>query len=81
MEVHSSHTVEAWWPEGFPGGSAVKKLPRMPEKQETTGSIPGWERSAGNGNGNYSSIPAWEIPCTEESGGLQSMGLQESNMT
>ena len=26
-------------------------------------------------------IPAWEIPWTEEPGGLQSMGLQESDMT
>ena len=26
----------------------------------------------------YSSIPAWEIPWTEEPGGLQSMGLQKS---
>jgi len=24
----------------------------------------------------HSSIPAWRIPCTEEPGGLQSMGLQ-----
>ena len=24
----------------------------------------------------HSSLFAWEIPCTEESGGLQSMGLQ-----
>ena len=29
----------------------------------------------------HSSIPAWEIPWTEEPGGLQSMGLQESDMT
>ena len=28
-----------------------------------------------------SSILAWEIPWTEESCGLQSMGLQESDMT
>ena len=28
----------------------------------------------------YSSIPAWEIPWTEESGGLQSMGSQMSGM-
>ena len=28
-----------------------------------------------------SSILAWEIPWTEEPGGLQSMGLQESDMT
>ena len=25
----------------------------------------------------HSSILAWEIPCTEEPGGLQSMGLQK----
>ena len=24
----------------------------------------------------HSSIPTWRIPCTEEPGGLQSMGLQ-----
>ena len=29
----------------------------------------------------YSSILAWEIPCTEEPGGLQSMGCKESDMT
>ena len=36
------------------------------------GSIPG----SGEGNGNPSSILAWEIPWTEEPGGLQSMGSQ-----
>ena len=36
----------------FSDGSAVKKLPTMQEKQENAGSIPGWERSAGDGNGN-----------------------------
>ena len=34
---------------GFPGGSAVKKLPAM---QENAGSIPGSGRSPGEGNGN-----------------------------
>ena len=29
----------------------------------------------------HSSILAWKIPWTEESGGLQSMGLQESDTT
>ena len=29
----------------------------------------------------HSSIPAWRLPWTEEPGGLQSMGLQESDMT
>ena len=29
----------------------------------------------------HSSIPAWKIPWTEEPSGLQSMGLQELDMT
>ena len=29
----------------------------------------------------HSRIPAWEIPCTEEPGGPQSMGLQELDTT
>ena len=33
-----------------------------------TGSIPGSGRSPGEGNGNYSSILAWEFPWTEEPG-------------
>ena len=35
-----------------------------------------WVPSLENGMATYSSIPAWEIPWTEEPGGLQSMGLQ-----
>ena len=41
------------------------------------GSIPGSGRSPGEGNGNSSSL-AWEIPWTEEPGGLSSMGSQKS---
>ena len=40
------------------------------------GSIPESGRSSGKGNGTCSSILAWEIPWTEESGRLQSMELQ-----
>ena len=40
------------------------------------GSIPGSGRSAGGGNGNPLQYFAWEIPRTEEPGGLQSTGLQ-----
>ena len=29
----------------------------------------------------HSSVLAWEIPWTQESGGVQSMGLQELDMT
>ena len=33
------------------------------------------------GMATHSSIPAWIVPWTEEPGGLQSMGSQESDMT
>ena len=39
-------------------------------------SIPGLERSSGEGNGYPLVLFAWKIPGTEEPGGLQSMGLQ-----
>ena len=42
------------------------------------GSIPDPGISPGEGNGNHSSILAWEIPGTEEPGGLQSMGSLKS---
>ena len=38
----------------------------------------GWEDPL-EANGNHSSILAWEIPWTEQPGGLQSLGLQESD--
>ena len=52
-----------------------------PAKQET------WVQSLGQENplekkiATHSSIPAWEIPWTEEPGRLQSLGSQESDMT
>ena len=57
---------------GIPGGLVVKN---PPANAGDVGSVPGSGRSPGKGNGN-SSILAWRIPCTEEPGGLQSMGLQ-----
>ena len=51
----------------------------LPAKQET------WVQSLGQEDplekGTHSSILAWRIPWTEEPGGLQSMGSQESDMT
>ena len=49
-----------------------------PANTGDAGSIPGLERSPGEGNGNHSSILAWEIPWTEEPEGLQSRGSQKS---
>jgi len=36
----------------------------------------GWEDPLEKEMANHSSILAWRIPCTEEPGGLQFMGLQ-----
>ena len=56
---------------GFPGGSVVKN---PPANAGDLGSIPELGRSTGEGNGNpiHSIILAWEIPRTEEPGGLNS---------
>ena len=40
-----------------------------------------WEDPLEKGTANHSSILAWRIPWTEESGGLQSMGSQELDTT
>ena len=46
-----------------------------------TGSTSGWEDPLEKGIAAHSSILAQRIPWTEEPGELQSMGLQESDMT
>ena len=60
---------------GFPGGSVVKNPPVMQDTwiQSLDQEDPLEEEMA-----NHSSILAWEIPWTEEPGGLQSMGSQKS---
>ena len=40
-----------------------------------------WEDPLEKGKPTHSSVLAWRIPWTEEPGGLESMGLQESDMT
>ena len=56
----------------------VKNLPAI---QETWVHFLGWEDPLEEGMATNSSILAWRIPWTEEPGGLQFMGLQESDMT
>ena len=51
----------------------VKNLPAM---QETWVTSLGQEDSLEEGMATHSSILTWRIPCTEESGGLQSMESQ-----
>ena len=51
----------------------VKNLPAM---QDTWVRPVGWEDPLEKGMTTHSSILAWRISWTEETGGLQSMGLQ-----
>ena len=53
----------------------------LPANAGDVGSISGLGRFPRERNGNHSSILAWEIPCRKEPSGLQSMWLQESDMT
>ena len=54
----------------LPNPPVVKNLPASAGDIRDVGSIPGLGRSPGEGNGTPSSILAWEIPWTEEPGGL-----------
>ena len=47
-----------------------------PAMQETWVQSLGWEDTLEEEMATHSSILAWRIPCTEEPGGLQSMGSQ-----
>ena len=57
-----------------PGGSVGKESACNVGDSGDPGSIPGWEDPLENRMATHSSIRAWEIPETEESGRLQSMG-------
>ena len=63
---------------GFASGSAVENLPVNAVDAGDTSLIPGSRRSHGGRHGSPCSILAWEIPWTEEPGGLHSMGLQRA---
>ena len=54
----------------------AKNLPAM---QETQVQFLGQEYPLEKEIATHSSILAWRIPCTQESGRLQSMGLQKSD--
>ena len=64
----------SYW--GFPGGSAVKNLPAMQERQEIPVQSLGWEDPLEEAMATQSSILSRKIPWTEKPVGLQSMGTQ-----
>ena len=63
---------------GFPHSSVGQELAC---NAGDLGSAPGQEDPLVKEMATHSSILAWRIPWTEEPGGLQSMGLQESDTT
>ena len=65
MRIHLKIYISCscYW--SFPGGAAVKNLPVSARDAREVGSILGQEMAT------HSSILAWEIPWTEEPGGLQ----------
>ena len=71
------------WEIGFPGGAGGKEPTCQAGDRRDVGLTPGWEgkipwRRKWQPHPN---ILAWEIPWTEEPGGLQSMGSQELDTT
>ena len=54
----------------------AQTVDNLPAMQETQIQSLGWEDPLEKGMATHSRILAWEIPWTEEPGGLQSAGLK-----
>ena len=66
---------------GSPGTSVVKNPPASAGGVGDSGSIPGSGRSPEEEMATHSSVLAWRIPGSQETGGLQSLRLQTVDMT
>ena len=66
---------------GFLDDTSGKDHLAMQEIQKQWDQSPGQEDPLEKEMETHSSIPVWEIPWTEEPGGLQSVGSQESDTT
>ena len=81
----SQQTTEVWWEKTklrirSPLASrwcSWQSIQQPTQGKQDMGLIPKLGKSPGAGNGNPLSILAWKIQWTEESGGLQAIGLQE----
>ena len=69
--------MDLWEALNSPGAQLVKNLP---VKQEMWVWSLGQEDPLEKGMATFPFILAWQIPWTEEAGGLQVMGLQKSQM-
>ena len=78
MEIQSfsrSYLLSTYYILGRPGGSGVKSpLPRQKMQVQSLGREDPLEKEMAA----HSRILAWEIPWTEDPGGLPSMGLRKS---
>ena len=63
------------------GSLVAQSVKSLPAAWETCMRSLGGEEPLVKEMATHSSILAWEIPCTEEPGRLQSMGSQESDLT
>ena len=64
---------------GYEAGSLqLPKIKNLPAMQETQVQSLSWEDPLEKEMATHSSIPVWEIPRTEEPGGLQSTGVAKS---
>ena len=77
-QKYLSHCLGKLLPSFLPGQITGKESARNAGEARDTSLIHGSRRAPGGGNATYSSIPAWEIPWTEEPSGLQSVGLQRA---
>ena len=74
----SSHGEGMGFPLQYSWTSLVAQMVKNPPAmQETWAQSLGWEDALEEDMVTHSSILAWEIPWTEESGGLQSMWFQQ----
>ena len=76
VEVSKSQTQLSELHFDFQVVRVVEHLPAGAGDEETRGQSLSWEDPLEEGRTTHPSILAWEIPWTEEPGGLQSIELQ-----
>ena len=81
VSSYGLHMVSSY-KRSFPGDSVVKNSPfNTGYMQEAPVGSLGWEDPLEEKMATYSSLLAWRIPWSEETGQLQSMGCKESDTT
>ena len=75
MALFHSFFIAEWFHYGFPWWPSGKECICQ---AGDTGLTPGSGRTPGEGNGTPLQYSCWKVPWTEQSGGLQSMGLNNS---